>query len=126
MSIGAWLRLLGGISSLGAVGMIAVMLMWSPHDVGPFGVTLWFVALYVVVSAVVAQGLFGLKSYLQVGESRLVRLRSSVRQGLLLSGLMIVCLALSSLSQLSWLDVVLFGTVLLIIELYVRFRWPQE
>lgn len=126
MSIAAWLRLMHLVSVLGGLLMILVMLLWSPSDLGPFGVTLWFLAALVVMSAVLGSGLYWLKGYFQVHESRLGRLRASVRQGLLLAGLVTVSLAFSSLGQLSWLDVVLFGTVLLIIEFYVRYRWPQD
>jgi type IV secretory pathway TrbD component len=126
MSIRAWLRLLNVVSVGGSCVVLGVVLLWSPDALGPFGVTLWFVGLFLVVSTLLANTLFWFKTYLQISESRLTRLRSSARQGLLLSSLLVVCLALSSLGQLSWLDAALFGTVLLIIEVYVRYRWPQD
>jgi hypothetical protein len=100
------------------------MTLTNPLTIGPIGVTLWFLLLFTDVAALVTVGLYGLKRYLKIHSSARNRLRYSWRQGLLVAGFTVGVLALSSLHQISLRDVVLLGLIAVIIEGYVRLRWP--
>jgi len=121
------------------VGYLSLLLLWSvlssfiiglslfltsPLAIGPVGATLWFLILLSGIASLVAVVLYTAKSYLHVHESRQNRLRYSWRQGLLLAGWVAAVLALSSLRQFNPRDAILLGLLLVIIEVYVRFRWP--
>ena len=100
------------------------MFVTTPLQLGPLGVTLWFVILFWNVAAIVTLILYVSKSYLHVHAAGPVRLRYSWRQGLLIGGWVTGLMALSSLHQLGLLDAILLALLLGIVEVYVRFRWP--
>ena len=118
------LTILGLWSGLGLAVVLAVMLLTNPAAVGPSGVTVWFVVLLSVIATTATLVLFGIKSYFHVHATRAQRLRYAWRQGLLVAGWGTGLLALASLGQLGWRDVILLGLAVIIVELYVRFRWP--
>jgi hypothetical protein len=91
---------------------------------GPVGVTVWFLWLYAGLAAMSTLALYGLKSYLRLHSTNVGRLRYSWRQGLLIGAWIVGLLALSSLRQLGLLDAILLGILLIIVEVYMRFRWP--
>jgi len=104
--------------------LAASVLAINPSGLGPAGVTAWFVLLLSWLAAVTALLLFMLKTYFHVGDGRSMRWRYSWRQGLLLAGWLTGMLALSSLRQLGWRDAIITGVILILTEVYVRFRWP--
>lgn len=104
--------------------MLLSLVVTSPAKIGPVGVTLWFVLVLSVLVSGMTLALYGLKTYFRVHNARPPRLRYAWRQGLLIGGWATGLLALSSLGQLGWRDVILLGIATVIIELYVRFRWP--
>ena len=124
MTVLAWLTMLIVGSLVGAVSLVMSLILTSPLMLGPFGVTLWFVVLYLVMASMATLLLYGVKSYLRLHSTGAARLRYSWRQGLLISGWLVVLLALSSLNQFGPLDAILLGILLVIVEVYVRFRWP--
>jgi hypothetical protein len=91
---------------------------------GPAGVTVWFVGVFLLVSSLLTLGLYAAKNYLRLHSTGAARLRYSWRQGLLLGGWLVGMASLSSLRQLGPLDAILLGILLVIVEVYVRFRWP--
>ena len=107
-----------------AVVLVLSLLVVSPVQIGPLGVTLWFVLLLLSLAGLITLGLYGLKAYLHIHTAASERLRYSGRQGLLIAGWVTGVLALSSLRQLSPRDAILLGLLLGIVELYARFRWP--
>ncbi len=119
-----WLTVLIVGSLLGVVALALSLILTNPLTLGPAGVTVWFVVVYLVVASIFALGLYAAKSYLRLHATGVVRLRYSWRQGLLIAGWLVVMLALSTLNQLSPLDAILLGILLVIVEVYVRFRWP--
>jgi hypothetical protein len=119
-----WLTVLIIGSLLGAAGLVLSLLLTNPLTLGPVGVTVWFVFAMLDLAALVALGLYAAKTYLRVHSSQVSRLRYSWRQGLLIGGWIVTLLALSSLRQLGFLDAILLGILLVIVEVYVRFRWP--
>jgi hypothetical protein len=111
-------------SLVATAGLILSLFLTNPLQLGPLGVTLWFVALYWDLSAISTLGLYVVKTFLHVHAASPGRLRYSWRQGLLLGGWATGMLALSSLHQLGLLDAILLALLLGIVEVYVRFRWP--
>ena len=119
-----WLIVLIVWSLVSVAAIIFSLIVTNPLALGPFGVTAWFVAVYASVASILALGAYGIKTFLRIHATRASRLRYSWRQGLLGSAWLVGIVALSSLNQLSLLDVILLGILLVIVEVYVRFRWP--
>ena len=124
MTVLAWLTVLVIGSLVGAGILLMSVILTNPQAVGPAGVTVWFVLLLGVMAGFLTLGLYAAKSYLRLHVTGASRLRYSWRQGLLISGWLVGMLSLSSLRQLGVLDAILLGILLLIVEVYVRFRWP--
>lgn len=108
---------------MGTISLIVSLFVTNPLTIGPLGVTLWFVVLFLTLASVIALIFVAAKSYLRLHATNVSRLRYSWRQGMLVSAWVVGMLSLSSLRQLSVLDAILLGTLLVIVELYVRFRW---
>jgi hypothetical protein len=96
----------------------------NPETIGPVGVTLWFVVLFTCLASIASLLLYTAKTFLHVHAAAPNRFRYSWRQGLLIGGWITGLLALSTLRQLGALDAILLALLLLIVEGYVRFRWP--
>jgi hypothetical protein len=124
VTVRSWLIILIGWSVLAAAGLVMSLTLTSPLALGPVGVTGWFIWLFMGLSGMAALGLYALKSYLRLHATNVSRLRYAWRQGLLISAWVVGLLALSSLRQLGLLDAILLGILLLIIEVYMRLRWP--
>lgn len=115
---------LGAWSLVGTAGLVMSLIMTNPVALRPVGVTFWFVILYLTLTSIFTLALYGAKSYLRLHATGAGRLRYSTRQGLLMAAWFVGMLALSSLRQFGWLDGILLGILLVIVEVYVRFRWP--
>ncbi|MDB5178926.1 MAG: hypothetical protein JWN01_869 [Patescibacteria group bacterium] len=124
MTVVGWLILLVAWSVLSLVGLAASLVLTNPLTLGPMGVTLWFIVAYLASSAVVTLAMYTAKTFLHVHTAGVARLRYSRRQGLLIGAWLTGMLALSSLHQLGPLDAILLALLLVIVEVYVRFRWP--
>lgn len=111
-------------SLLAMAGLILSLFLTNPLQLGPLGVTLWFVVLFWDLASIAALALYAAKAFLHVHAGGSSRLRYSWRQGLLVGGWVTGLLALSSLHQLGLLDAILLALLLGIVEVYVRFRWP--
>ena len=106
------------------VAVVLSLFVTNPLGIGPIGVTIWFLVVLIASVAACTVGLYFIKSFLRLHTSERTRLRYSTRQGLLIGGWVVVVLALGSLGQLGVRDAILLGLMLLIVEVYVRFRWP--
>lgn len=102
--------------------LVLSFLLTNPLTIGPFGVTVWFIIFFTGMACVIAIGLNAAKSFLKVQLNPSQRLKSSWRQGLLISGWLTIVLGLSSLRQLALRDAILLGVFLGIIEVFVRLR----
>jgi hypothetical protein len=80
--------------------------------------------LFLALAAILTLAIYTAKTFLRLHITSAGRLRYSWRQGLLASGWLTGMLALSSLRQLGLLDAILLALLLVIVEVYVRFRWP--
>ncbi len=124
VTVRAWLTVLIFWSAAAAIGLVLSLTLTSPAALGPLGVTAWFVFAFVGLASMLTLGLYALKSYLRLHSTNVGRLRYSWRQGLLMGAWVIGMLGLSSLRQLGVLDAILLGILLVIVEVYMRFRWP--
>jgi hypothetical protein len=114
-----WISIITGVSGTLAV---AALLLTNPSQIGPVGVTIWFIALFLALQGATTLGLFSWygKSLSTVGPYQ--RLTAALRQGLLLGGIVTILLALSSLRQLSIRDAGLLITLAVLVELFFRAR----
>ncbi len=124
MTVIGWLTVLVVWSLVSVTGLVLSLLLTNPFELGPLGVTVWFVVMFLALASIISLIMYGIKSYLRVHSTGAARLRYSWRQGLLVGGWLVGMLALSSLHQFGWLDAILLGILLVIVEVYVRFRWP--
>jgi hypothetical protein len=120
----SWLILLIVWSIVGFSGLILSLLLTNPLALGPAGVTLWFVLLFTSLASVITLGLYLVKWYLKLHSTGVARLRYAWRHGMLIAAWIVGLLALASLRQFGLLDAILLGILLVIVEVYVRFRWP--
>ena len=118
------LALLGLWSGVGGIILLTTMFVTTPTAVGPVGVTIWFLVLLSFLASVMTLFLYFIKLYFKLHATKQQRVRYAWLQGLLGSGWVAGLLALSSLGQLGLRDAILIGLATIIVELYVRFRWP--
>jgi hypothetical protein len=119
-----WLIVLVIWSVVSAVGLLLSILYTNPGEIGPVGVTAWFVIFLSCAASIATLALHFSKAFLHVHATGVSRLRYSWRQGFLIGGWVTGLLALSSLHQLTIPDGILLALLLVIVEIYVRFRWP--
>lgn len=124
VSVIGWLVVLAIWTVVSSVSVVAAFIFTNPVTIGPAGVTVWFLLLFSAICTCVTLALYSAKTYLHVHGVRAARLRYSWRQGLLVGGWVAALMALRSLHQLTSLDAILLGLLMVIIEVYVRFRWP--
>lgn len=124
MTVVGYLSILIVWSLISSASLVTSLILTNPLTIGPAGVTAWFVILFLDLAALMAVGLYTLKTFLHVHAAGGNRLRYSWRQGLLIGGWLTGLLALGSLHQLGLLDAILLALMLVIVEGYVRLRWP--
>ncbi len=124
MSVLGWLSVLVIWSLASAVALLLSLFFTNPVAIGPIGVTIWFVVLFLSLSSILALVLYTTKTFLHLHTTGAARLRYSWRQGLLIGGWAAGLMSLSSLRQVGILDAILLALLLVIVEVYVRFRWP--
>jgi hypothetical protein len=117
-----YLSLISLMTVIAGVVTLLAIFVTNPLKIGPLGVTFWFVALLIFMQGVFTFCLLGAKRRMfpTLGEHKIVT--SSWRQGLLIGGWVVMLLALSSLRQLGWRDVVLLTGLLGLLEFYFRAR----
>lgn len=101
--------------------VVLALVATTPAQIGPIGVTAWFLVLTLALGGVVAVLLHMVKQLVLKkvpGPNPMI----SLRQGLLVSFWATVNLALSSLRQLTLRDLLLSGVFIIIIELYLRLK----
>lgn len=107
-----------GVTALIGIFLGVSLFISNPDQLGPFGITVWFVGLWVFLS-----GLFGL---VRLGIGRILRFKQkksraiSFRQGALVAAWAVSLLAFQSLGQLGAKDIVLVSLLVLLVEFYVR------
>lgn len=120
-----WLSLLGYllIFILAAVGIYISVNYYSPKQLGPSGITFWFIGVLVLIWSLV--GFLSFSWKMRKADNRetpIQYLLSATRSGFLLGLTATALLALSSLRSLSMRDIILFILTILLIEGYFRTR----
>jgi len=99
--------------------LLTISLFWvTPDDIGPFGITIWFLLVWLFLAEVF--------TFLRYGVGRLIGQPPAdlqpvaIRQGGLASAWVSSLLALSSLNQIDIKDVVLVSLLIILIEFYMR------
>jgi hypothetical protein len=114
--------LLGMIALVGGAVSLLSLFVTNPTQLGPFGVTLWFIILAAALSSALSLGFFWVASKIKTDPTVQPKLSSAWRRGILLGGWASVLLGLSSLGQLSPKDIILTGLLVLLIEFYADTR----
>lgn len=109
-------------SALALMVTLAAMILTNPSQIGPVGVTLWFLVLFIALSSVMITLLQLIKARMNLHDTPYRRLLFSSRQGALIGGAVTIFAALSSLRQLSGKDVILVVILFALIEFYLRSR----
>lgn len=117
----------GIMSACGALLMVVLisMIITNPTQLGPTGVTLWFLGFWVVLAANIAGFKYLLLMRFGSETTRLTSRKvgvTSLRHGILLGGAVTIWLALSSLQQLDIRDIGLVIALGLMIEVVARAR----
>ena len=116
---------MGAVAMLAGVGLFVTMFATNPRRLGPAGVTLWFICLWLTMGIASGLALHGLSKRWSkqpaIAEGS-VGLQRSVRRGALLATGVCVLLGLSSLGQLDVRDIGLVMVLLGLTELYMRTR----
>lgn len=113
----------GYIGSLLVTGLIAIglalaaLFATNPLQIGPYGVTIWFLVVLAGLSCLLTVGFDWLANRLNKKPGA-PKLFPSARRGMLMAGWITILLGLSSLQQLSWRDVLLTGLLIGLAEFY--------
>lgn len=103
--------------AIGLLALLAASLFWvTPEALGPYGITVWFLLLFVAIWGLVSNLSYGLLSWAG-GKDRLAR---SLQYGGLTSGFIVLLAALNSLRQLDVKDIVLVSLLVLLTGFYLR------
>lgn len=102
--------------------VVLILVAFNPSQLGPIGVTFWFLALWAASGGILGLVVFMIKSQFRREDTSTARLYGSLRQGLLVTGGAVICLALASLRQLSPKDVILIVILGALTEFYFRTR----
>lgn len=113
-----------GVSALAAsVVALFAMAAFSPEALGPFGVTVWFLAVFVALSGWSALAAYRIERRLAPDHrSDKLLIWNSWRRGVMAGGFISVLLALSSLQQLNARDAILLALLILLVEFYTVAR----
>lgn len=122
MELKTYLNLIVSVTLIAAVAVLVTLVAYNPTSLGPVGVTLWFIGMFVALQGMLTVALYYLRQRYPDATGGMRRFMASWRQGLILSGLAVTMLALSSLRQLSWRDAGLLAVLALLIEFYGRTR----
>ena len=109
------------MTTMASTLVVLALVATTPTQIGPVGVTAWFLVLTLAIGGTLATLLHLIKKLIikkVPGPNPTI----SLRQGLLLGFWATVNLALSSLRQLTLRDLLLSGVFVIIIELYLRLK----
>lgn len=112
---------------LSGVASLLPMFTTTPQELGPGGVTMWFIALFVFLSSLGTCLTHFIRMRKATNREQSHRsLIENLRLSILVSTGIVVLLALKSLGSLNLRDVILFLLTLVIIELYFRTKRSQR
>lgn len=103
-----------------AVALLLTAALAAPDDLGPFGITLWFIGFLFASGGFLAVGLYELRHLIHRRQPREMIFATSLRQGLLVGAWLTALIGLNSLRQLGLKDIVLVSVLIGLIEFYLR------
>lgn len=109
---------IAGLTVLIGIVLLISVFISNPDQLGPFGITLWFVALWLFFSGVFGLVRLGIGNILGFKQKKARKI--SFRQGALISVWLTSLLAFKSLGQLGVKDIVLVTLLVVLVEFYVR------
>jgi hypothetical protein len=116
------LSLMLALTIIAGGAVVVGLVVSNPANLGPGGVTLWFIGLLVALQSGLTLGLYRLKGRYAETLGPKKRFTSSWRQAFLIAGVIVMLLALSSLRQLSARDAILLVILAALVEFYGRTR----
>lgn len=105
---------LGSVAIFLALGVS--MVLTTPNELGPFGLTIWFVAFLIGLVSVLTLGFYRLGK----GRGSRAGFMRALRRGFLAGIWITGILALSSLRQLSLRDIILLTVLVLAVDFYMQ------
>ncbi|MEI7818626.1 MAG: hypothetical protein WCI47_00750 [bacterium] len=108
------------LALLSASLLVFLIFATAPRDIGPTGVTIWFIALFIFLSSFGTLLRYSIRVRSLESEKQLSTLQRQLRSSVAFSLFMTVALAMQSLRMLNIGDLMLFLLILGIIELYFR------
>ncbi len=122
MQVRSSLSLMLALTIIAGGAVVVGLVVSNPANLGPGGVTLWFIGLLASLQGALTLGLYRFKRRYAESLGPNKRFMSSWRQGFLMAGVIVMLLALSSLRQLSMRDAVLLVVLAILVEFYSRTR----
>ena len=107
------------VTLLSLAGILTAAVLTTPDRLGPFGITVWFTGLLLVLGGVLTLILYNLRRGARAEDRALVFSRA-LRHGVLASTWITALVALNSLRQLRLLDIVLVSVLVGLIEFYLH------
>jgi len=106
----------------GWASWFVVLYKLSPFSQQTIGLSLFYSSLFIALAGSFALLFYGLRAWANKKQIYNVHLNTSLRQGVLLSAMIIIGLAFQRLRVLTWWDGLLLLAVVLLIEFYFMSR----
>lgn len=100
------------------VALVALAATRTPAELGPFGITIWFVLFLTALGSLLTLTIHQIKRVLGKKSNQLFT--NSLRQGVLMGIWLTALIALNSLRQLGVKDIVLVSILVVLIDFYLR------
>lgn len=100
---------------LALTGLAVSMFLTNPGELGPYGITLWFVGLLIFTVILITLAVYRLRS-----GSESIELLSASRVGFLSGTWVVGLLALGSLRQLTLRDIILITILVVVVNFFIK------
>jgi len=106
-------RILSSVAAISFIALMSVMLWVGPSDLGPFGITAWFVGLGIFLTSSVTL-------MLHIYSRKRMPIWLHLRRASIISIMATAIIALNSLRQLTIGDIILLVVLGVVINFYMR------
>ena len=108
---------------IAVAALIASTIYFTPTEIGPAGITFWFLGILIASATLVATVDYSIRMRKEENQNRSSMIYyAALRAGFLVGFTLTVLLALSSLRSLSLRDIILFVLTVVLIEFFFRTR----
>lgn len=109
------IRVMKVSSAIVAAGLLVSVFVTSPNELGPFGITTWFILLLYVLASILTLVIYrAKKDFTSQGFAQ------AIRKGFLLGIWITALLALAGLRQLTIRDIILLTVLVIVVDFYMR------